>query len=44
MPDWARELQATQAARHRHQLALQAIRDGDHGGASASPDISEKEN
>lgn len=42
-PAWARQLRSQQTARHRRQIAVQSVRDGDHGGASASPDISEKD-
>jgi type IV secretion system protein TrbL len=42
-PQWARQLRSEQAARHHRHMALQTIRDGDHGGAAANPDISEKE-
>jgi type IV secretion system protein TrbL len=42
-PDWARRLRSEQAARHHRQVALQAIHDGDRGGAAANPDIREKE-
>ncbi|PXA86598.1 P-type conjugative transfer protein TrbL, partial [Nostoc sp. 3335mG] len=42
-PDWARRLRAEQAARNHRQTATQALKEGDGGGASASPDISEKE-
>lgn len=43
MPQWASRLQSEQAARHRRQMAVHTIREGDRGGASATPDISEKE-
>jgi type IV secretion system protein TrbL len=42
-PEWARRLRSEQAARQHRHAALQAIRDGDRGGAAANPDISEKE-
>jgi type IV secretion system protein TrbL len=42
-PDWARRLRSEQAARHHRHAALQAVREGDHGGAGAAPDISERE-
>jgi type IV secretion system protein TrbL len=42
-PQWARQLRAEQSGRHRRQLALQAVREGDRGGAGATPDISERE-
>ena len=42
-PDWARRLRSEQASRHHRQAALQAVREGDGGGAAANPDITEKE-
>jgi type IV secretion system protein TrbL len=42
-PQWARRLRAEQSARHHRQSAMQAIREGDGGGAAANPDIKEKE-
>lgn len=42
-PAWARQLQASQAARHRRQMAIHAIQSGDRGGGSATPDIKEKD-
>jgi type IV secretion system protein TrbL len=42
-PDWARRLRAEQNARHHRQSAMQAIKEGDGGGAAANPDIQEKE-
>jgi type IV secretion system protein TrbL len=42
-PDWARQLRAEQSARHHQQMAIQAIKEGDGGGAAANPDIREKE-
>lgn len=42
-PDWARRLRAEQSARHHRQTAVQAIREGDGGGAAANPDIKERE-
>jgi type IV secretion system protein TrbL len=42
-PDWARRLRSEQAVRHHRHVALQAIRDGDRGGAGAHPDIKERE-
>ena len=42
-PVWARQLRAEQTARHHRHVALQAIRDGDRGGAAANPDIEEKD-
>ncbi|RYE64629.1 MAG: P-type conjugative transfer protein TrbL [Oxalobacteraceae bacterium] len=43
MPAWAQKLQSEQSARNRRQLALHTIRDGDCGGASATPDIKERD-
>jgi type IV secretion system protein TrbL len=42
-PDWARQLRAEQTARHHRQTAVQALKEGDGGGGSATPDIDEKE-
>lgn len=42
-PDWVRQLRAEQSARHHRQSAMQAIREGDGGGAAANPDIRQKE-
>jgi type IV secretion system protein TrbL len=42
-PQWARRIRSEQASRQHRQVALQAIREGDRGGAGAAPDISEKE-
>jgi type IV secretion system protein TrbL len=42
-PDWARRLRAEQTARHRRHTTLQALREGDRGGAGVNPDIKEKE-
>jgi type IV secretion system protein TrbL len=42
-PQWARQLRSEQAARHHRHAALQAVREGDRGGAGANPDIKEKE-
>ena len=43
MPPWAQALQRRQDGRHHRQVALHALREGDRGGASATPDINEKE-
>ncbi|MGH6706733.1 MAG: P-type conjugative transfer protein TrbL, partial [Sphingomicrobium sp.] len=40
-PPWARRLRSEQATRHHRHLAVQALREGDRGGAGANPDISE---
>ena len=42
-PGWARQLRSEQNARHHRQVALHALRDGDRGGAGATPDISERD-
>ncbi|MBB5684983.1 P-type conjugative transfer protein TrbL [Sphingobium boeckii] len=42
-PAWARQMRSEQTARHHRHAAFQAIRDGDRGGASATPDIKERE-
>jgi type IV secretion system protein TrbL len=42
-PQWARRLRSEQSARHHRQVALQAVREGDRGGAGANPDIKERE-
>lgn len=42
-PPWAQALQRRQDGRHHRQVALHALREGDRGGASATPDIKEKE-
>ncbi|MBX9898014.1 MAG: P-type conjugative transfer protein TrbL [Qipengyuania sp.] len=43
MPAWASNLRAEQTARHRRQLAYHSLKDGDRGGASATPDIKERD-
>jgi type IV secretion system protein TrbL len=42
-PAWAQQLQTSQTARHRRQMALHTVSQGDRGGASATPDIKEKD-
>ena len=42
-PAWAQRLRAEQGARSRRQLAVQTLKDGDRGGASATPDIRERD-
>jgi type IV secretion system protein TrbL len=42
-PAWAQRLRSEQASRTRRQVALHAIRDGDKGGAGATPDIKERD-
>ncbi|QPI71980.1 P-type conjugative transfer protein TrbL [Sphingobium sp. Cam5-1] len=41
-PAWARAMRAEQTSRHQRQLAVHAISQGDRGGASATPDIKER--
>ena len=41
-PAWARALRSEQANRHRRQLAIHSLQQGDRGGASATPDIKER--
>jgi len=42
-PAWARQLRSEQTARHRRQLAVHTLSEGDHGGAGAAPDIKERD-
>ena len=42
-PEWARRLRSEQSLRHHRHVALQAIKEGDRGGAPANPDIKERE-
>jgi len=42
-PEWAQALKRQQDSRHHRQVAMHALREGDRGGASATPDIKEKE-
>ncbi len=42
-PSWARSLRAQQTSRHHRQVALHTLQQGDRGGASATPDIKERE-
>ena len=42
-PSWARSLRRQQDGRHHRQVAMHTLREGDRGGASATPDIKEKE-
>ncbi|WP_288417782.1 P-type conjugative transfer protein TrbL [uncultured Novosphingobium sp.] len=41
-PAWARAMRAEQSSRHRRQLALHALQQGDRGGGAAIPDIKER--
>jgi type IV secretion system protein TrbL len=42
-PHWARQLRSEAASRHHRHMAMQAVREGDRGGAGATPDIAERE-
>jgi type IV secretion system protein TrbL len=42
-PSWAQAMRRQQDARHHRHIAVQALKEGDRGGASANPDIKEKE-
>ncbi|MEK7453670.1 MAG: P-type conjugative transfer protein TrbL [Pseudomonadota bacterium] len=42
-PSWAQSLRRQQDSRHHRHVALQTLNEGDRGGASATPDIKEKE-
>ncbi|MBC7578977.1 MAG: P-type conjugative transfer protein TrbL [Tardiphaga sp.] len=43
MPPWARAMRGQQTARHHRQIALHTFQQGDRGGASATPDIKERD-
>lgn len=43
VPGWARAMRSQQSARHHRQIALHAVQQGDRGGASATPDIKERD-
>jgi type IV secretion system protein TrbL len=42
-PEWARAMRAQQSARHHRQIAVHSLQQGDRGGASAVPDIKERD-
>jgi type IV secretion system protein TrbL len=42
-PAWAERLQGQQNSRHRRQMAMHTIKDGDRGGAGVTPDINERD-
>jgi type IV secretion system protein TrbL len=42
-PAWAQSLRRQQNARHHRHVAMQSLKEGDRGGASATPDIKERE-
>jgi type IV secretion system protein TrbL len=41
-PAWAQSLRRRQDARHHGHLVLQTLKEGERGGASATPDIKER--
>lgn len=41
-PAWARAMREQQTSRHHRQVAIHALQQGDRGGASATPDIKER--
>jgi len=41
-PAWAKALRAEQAARHRRDVAIHTVQQGDRGGGATTPDISER--
>ncbi|MBT2189200.1 P-type conjugative transfer protein TrbL [Sphingobium nicotianae] len=43
MPGWARAMKDQASARHHRQAAINAIGQGDRGGAGATPDIKERD-
>ncbi|MEO9129800.1 MAG: hypothetical protein ABI240_01190 [Sphingomonas sp.] len=43
VPTWARAMRGQQTARHHRQIALHTLQQGDRGGASATPDIKERD-
>ena len=43
VPAWARAMRGQQNARHHRQIAMHTLQQGDRGGASATPDIKERE-
>lgn len=42
VPPWAQAMRAEHSSRHRRQLAMHALQQGDRGGGSAAPDIKER--
>lgn len=42
-PAWVHQLRQEQAARQHRQSTVQTLKEGDGGGASATPDLDEKE-
>jgi type IV secretion system protein TrbL len=42
-PPWAEKLRSEQVSRHRRQLAMHTLRDGERGGGGIAPDIKERD-
>ncbi len=42
-PPWAQRLQGQQNSRHRRQMAMHTIKEGDRGGGGITPDINERD-
>lgn len=42
-PAWAQQLRNQQSSRHRRQMAIHTLQGGERGGASATPDIKERD-
>jgi type IV secretion system protein TrbL len=42
-PAWARSMRSQHSARHHGQIAMHTLQQGDRGGASATPDIKERD-
>ncbi|MDQ1153457.1 P-type conjugative transfer protein TrbL [Brevundimonas sp. SORGH_AS_0993] len=40
-PAWARKMHAEQTARHRRQMLIHTVKDGDRGGVAANPSLKE---
>ena len=43
VPAWAQQLRSQQSSRHRRQMAVHTLQGGERGGASATPDIKERD-
>lgn len=41
-PDWARQMQRQQATRHRQQMMIQTLREGESRGGGSAPDLGEQ--
>jgi len=42
-PEWAKAMRRQQDHRHHQRIATETLKEGDRGGAAATPDIDEKE-